>query len=236
MNVLRQSVYYQLLIFLRIKQAVFFTVAFPVFLFVVFGSIWGAQHDGYVSFLLSGVIGMTVASDGLFAIGPVIKEYYSNGLIKYLRKLPFNILLHFMGLVVSRIIALLFIVFLLCITAFFMFDYSVTSLEIVNFTAGIFLGLLVFSFLGLTITFSVMKQGTDRGITNFIYFIILFTSNAFYPVGEFNKSIGYIGNSLPLNHLLSILRGDGLHYSLIFWILAPIILFVFLFNRVKFNR
>lgn len=235
-KILSQSIYYQLLIFLRIKQAVFFTVAFPIFLFVIFGSIWGAQNDGYVSFLLSGIIGMTVASDGLFAIGPVIKEYYANGLIKYLRKLPFNILLHFMGLIISRVISLFFIVFLLCITAFLMFGYVVTFLEIINFIIGVFVGLFIFSFLGLVIIFSGVKQAADKGITNFVYFIILFTSNAFYPVGEFNKLIGHIGNILPLNQILSILRGDGANYFLAIWILVPMFLFVFLFKNVKFNR
>ena len=178
---------------------------------------------------------MTIASDGLFAIEYVIKRCI-NGLIKYLRKLPFNILLHFMGLIISRVITLLFIVSLLCITAYLMFGYTVTSLEIFNFIMGVFVGLFVFSFFGLAVTFSGIKQGADKGIINFIYFIILFTSNAFYPVSEFNKLIGYIGNSLPLNHILSILRGDGVNYFLAIWILAPMILFVFLFKNVKFNR
>lgn len=235
-KILAQSIYYQLLIFIRIKQAVFFTIVFPIFLFVIFGSIWGAEDDDYVSFLLSGIIGMTIASDGLFAIGPVIRDYYSNGLIKYLRKLPFNILLHFMGLVFSRVISLIFIVFFLCITAYLMFGYTVTSLEIVNFIIGVFVGLLVFSFLGLVITFSGIKQVADKGIINFIYFTILFTSNAFYPVGLFNKFIGDIGDILPLNHILSMLRGEGIVYLLGFWIVLPMILFVFLFKNIKFDR
>lgn len=235
-KILSLSIYYQFLIFLRIKQAVFFTVAFPIFLFVVFTSIWGTQDNGYVSFLLSGIIGMTIASDGMFAIGPVIKEYYSNGLIKYLRKLPFNILLHFIGLIISRIVTLLFIVFLLCISAYLMFGHSVTSLEVMNYVFGIFIGLFVFSFLGLVIIFSGLKQGTDKGIINFIYFIILFTSNAFYPVGEFNQLIGYVGDTLPLNQILYIMRGDGINYTIAIWILALMLLFVFLFKNVKFNR
>lgn len=235
-KILAQSIYYQLLIFIRIKQAVFFTIAFPIFLFLIFGSIWGAENDDYVSFLLSGIIGMTIASDGLFSIGPIIKDYYSNGLIKYLRKLPFNILLHFMGLVISRVISLIFIVFLLCIAAYLMFGYTVTSLEIINFIIGVFVGLLVFSFLGLVITFSGIKQVADKGIINFIYFTILFTSNAFYPVGEFNKFIAHIGNTLPLNQTLSILRGEGINYLLGVWIVLAMILFVFLFKNVKFNR
>ena len=83
-TILCKSIKYQLLIYLRIKQAVFFSIAFPVFLFVIFGNIWGV-NEGYIPFLLSGIIGMTIASDGLFAVGPVIREYYTNGLIKYFR-------------------------------------------------------------------------------------------------------------------------------------------------------
>jgi len=236
LRILTQSVYYQLLIFLRIKQAVFFTVAFPTFLFIIFGSIWGTKQEDYVSFLLSGIIGMTIASDGLFAIGPVIKEYYSNGLIKYLRKLPFNILLHFVGLIISRVISLILIVIMLCLTAYLMFNYRVTFSELISFIVGVFIGLFVFSFLGLVITFSGIKQGADKGIINFIYFIILFTSNAFYPVGEFNKLIGFIGNILPLNSILSILRGDNMSFTLLFWIIIPMTLFFFLFRNVKFDR
>ena len=117
-----------------------------------------------------------------------------------------------------------------------MFGYIVTSLEILNFIIGVFVGLFVFSFLGLVVTFSGIKQGADKGIINLIYFVILFTSNAFYPVGEFNKLIGYIGNILPLNQILSILRGDGVNYLLGIWTLIPMLLFAFLFKKVKFKR
>ena len=80
-KILGQSTYYQFLMFLRIKQAVFFSLVFPVFLFFIFGNLWGTADKDYISLLLSGIIGMTVASDGLFAVGPVVKEYYSSGLI-----------------------------------------------------------------------------------------------------------------------------------------------------------
>ncbi|MFN8407020.1 MAG: hypothetical protein U0X71_06010 [Sphingobacteriaceae bacterium] len=43
--------------------------------------MWGTDNPDYIPFILSGIIGMTIASDGLFAIGPVVKEYYASGLI-----------------------------------------------------------------------------------------------------------------------------------------------------------
>ena len=88
---------------------------------------------------------MTIASDGLFAIGPVIKEYYNNGLIKYLRKQPFNIIYHFLGLIFSRIILLFLVVLLLCITSIIVFKYNVTIKELINYFLGVFIGLFITS-------------------------------------------------------------------------------------------
>lgn len=236
MRVLAHSIKYQLLIFLRIKQAVFFSLAFPVFMFVVFGSIWGAEGPEYVAFLLSGIIGMTVASDSLFGIGPVIKEYYANGLIKYLRKLPFHILWHFSGLIISRIISLFFTTSVLCLVALLVFNYKVSGEELLRFSMGIITGMFLFSFLGLIVSFLNLKQGEDKGLINLIYFAVLFTSNAFYPVANFNKVVGAIGDALPLNPVLAVLRGEAMYWSLLLWLILPVLLFSYLFKRVQLDR
>ena len=235
-TILCKSIKYQLLIYLRIKQAVFFSIAFPVFLFVIFGNIWGV-NEGYIPFLLSGIIGMTIASDGLFAVGPVIREYYTNGLIKYFRKLPFNILLHFAGLIISRIISLIFTIGILCIISYFVFGFLPSFNNFTHSIVGAILGLTIFSFIGLILSFSGIKGGADKGLSNLIYFIILFTSMAFYPIKSFNKVIGTIGDYLPLNPILNILRDEAVnYYVLLFWLIAPIIVFYIIFNRIKFNR
>ncbi len=236
-KILAQSIYYQLLISLRTKKSVFFTIVFPIFLFIIFGSIWGTGQKEYISLILSGIIGMAISSDGLFAVGPVIKHYYSSGLIKYLRKMPFNILLHFSGLIISRIITLFFTVALLCVVAKLMFGYTVSLTEVINYIFGVFIGMFIFSFLGLVASFSGIKKDAINDLSiNFIFFIILFTSNAFYPVGDFNKIIGFIGNILPLNPVLSILRGNGFNMFIIFWLIIPALIFYFLFNKIKFSR
>ena len=85
MKVLIASIYYQLLSSMRIKQAVFFTVIFPAFIFLIFSSIWGINNKEYCVFLLTGICAMTIASDGLFAIGGVIKQYYTSGVMKFIK-------------------------------------------------------------------------------------------------------------------------------------------------------
>lgn len=236
LRVLVSCTYYQLLIFLRIKQAVFFTVVFPVFLFIVFGSIWNNSSKEYIPFLLSGIIGMIIASDGLYAIGPVIKEYYGNGFIKYLRKLPFNILLHFSGLILGRVITLLVIIPLLCIVSYFVFDYLISLVQFLNYIMGMLIGLFVFSFIGLILNFSNVRKGVDRSVTSFVYFLILFTGDAFYPTGEFNKIIEVIGDILPLNPILDILRDGKFTWPILFWTLGPLLIFHFTFKKFNIKR
>ncbi|MDL1913117.1 MAG: ABC transporter permease [Bergeyella sp.] len=234
--ILLKSIKYQILIYLRIRQAVFFSLVFPVFLFIIFGNIWGASPD-YIPFLLSGIIGMSIASEGLFAIGTVIREYYTNGLIKYFRKLPFNILLHFAGLIVSRIMSLLFTLLILCIISYLFFGSKPSANDFIHYTIGTIIGLSIFSFIGLCLSFSGIKGGADKGLSNLIYFIMLFTSMAFYPVKSFNKTIGTIGDYLPLNPVLNILRNEAVNYPvLLFWLLFPMFIFYMIFGRIKFSR
>ena len=180
---------------------------------------------------------MTIASDGLFAIGPVIKEYYNNGLIKYLRKQPFNIIYHFLGLIFSRIILLFLVVLLLCITSIIVFKYHVTIKELINYFLGVFIGLFIFSFMGLAFSFSSLKNTSEKGLVNLIYFVLLFTSSAFYPIKKFTKTIGDFGDFLPFNQVLNILRGETINIQiLLFWVIVPPCIFYFIFNKIKTNR
>jgi ABC-type multidrug transport system permease subunit len=235
-RVLNHSIYYHLLNFLRVKQAVFFTLAFPLFLFIVFGNIWGLNSKEYISMLFTGVLGMTIASDGLFAIGPVVKEYYASGMIKYLRRLPIHVLTYFFGLIISRILSLLVVLVLLCGISVLLFDYVPQLHQIFNMAIGIVIGLIVFSFIGLCLSFSGIKHGAEKGLTNFVFFGVLFTSNAFYPVEMLNNFVGKIGNALPMNPVLRLLRGEDLQWYYVLWLVVPLFVFTFLFRKVKFNR
>jgi len=237
MKLLLVAVYYQLLIFLRIKQAVFFSLAFPIFLFVIFGSIWGGTNPDYIPFLLSGVLGMTIASEGLFVVGPVIKEYYANGLIKYFKKLPFNVLWHFIALITSRVIVFFVTLLLLVVVAKIVFACSVGVYQILHFALGALIGLFVFSFIGLCLAFFGIKYESTKGMTNFIYFILLFTSTAFYSIGSFNTLINTIGNILPLNPVLAILRNENPNvWIILLWTVLPISIFYYLFTKTEFKR
>lgn len=235
-TILLKSVYYQFKIFTRIKTAFFLLWVFPLFLLLIFGNLWGNDPD-YIPFILTGVIAMTITSDGLYSIGPVIKEYYANGLIRYLRKLPVGISIYFLAYIISRVISQLMVVIILCISSYIFFDYYVPFNMVLRVFIAIIIGLVLFAFLGLTISsFSIKNLGTN-GIISIIGYSIIFTSNTFYPVGQLSESIEKIGDILPLNPILAIMRTESIDWiNILLWLSISVICFIFRLKKIKFKR
>jgi ABC-2 type transport system permease protein len=240
MNLFLASIRYRLITDFRIPQGVFFTLVFPVFLFVVFHSIWGAMNGpDYTFFLLTGILGATLASEGMYAIGGVIKEYYDYNLIRYFKILPSGIVTHFVSLAVSRVLFIIAMAIMMAILAFVLYGFAITWAQFVPIVVGSMAGMLVFSALGLVLSFSFSKLKTSAGVINFAYFLVAFLSDAYYPLEDVNPTLYRIANVLPLNHVLNLIRGEYHWYSIAYCAGFSIVLFAlfgFLFNRYQIKR
>ncbi|ANR73745.1 ABC transporter permease [Prevotella amnii] len=237
MKVLIASIYYQLLSSMRIKQAVFFTVIFPAFIFLIFSSIWGINNKEYCVFLLTGICAMTIASDGLFAIGGVIKQYYTSGVMKFIKVMPYNIITHIISLVFSRMIYILFSFVILFILGRAIFGVTLNVPQYLSILSGSILGLIEFSFLGLLLSFTNMKAESEKGLINIIYFGLIFLSDTFYPMTEINPVFEGIVEFSPITPVLKVLRGDYTYtLYLALWAAAFMIAFYFCFKRFQVKR
>lgn len=235
MKTLIKSFYYQFIIFMRLKSALFFIWVFPLLLFVIFGLLWGFTEE-YIPFILTGVLGMTITSEGLYSIGPVVKTYYSSGLIKYINKMPCNISMFFVGYILSRLVSIFIILALLCLTAFLVFDFAFTFQAFLYLLSGTVIGLLIFGFIGLDLSFSGIKKISSNASVSLIGYFIIFTSNTFYSVKDMNSFLGHIGDIFPLNPVLSLMRGESISWTLIPWLVIPFCLFSYLIRRLRFDR
>lgn len=237
MKILIFSIYYQLLSSMRIKQAMFFTVIFPAFIFLIFSSIWGITDKNYCVFLLTGICAMTITSDGLFALGGVIKQYYTSGVMKFIKVMPYNIITHIISLVFSRMIYILLSFSILFVLGKILFGVTLNVSQYFSILTGLVLGLIEFSFLGLLISFTNMKAESEKGLINIIYFGLIFFSNTFYPMTEINPIFEGIVEFSPITPLLKVLRGDYT-YSLYLglWTMIFVVSFYFLFKRFQIKR
>lgn len=233
------STYYQLLTYLRIKEAVFYALVFPVFLFVLFGSIWGAQSDDYVGFLLTGVIAMNALSQGLFAVGPIMREYYANNVVKFMRNLPFNVLSHFTGLLLCRMLIISGTAILLVIASALIFGFLPSFGSVLWYILGSILGLALSSFIGLLVGFWANSGETVKALVNLLYFGMIFLSDCFYPITRWNTFFEQLSYALPTTYLLQVLRQDVHWYTfpvLFLWIGGFAVLFYWVFNKSSIRR
>ncbi len=208
MKTLTISIHDQIVTSFRIKQSIFFTLIFPVFLFVIFSLIWGVNNQEYSKFLLTGICAMTVISDGIFAIGGVIPKYYSSGILKFIKVIPYSIITHIISLIISRILFILasFVLLFICGYSFFGINFSIQ--DILSVFLGLFLGLLEFSFLGLIISYTSLKDGGNKSLGNMLYFGLIFFSDTFYPITEINPLLADFVEKSPITPLLEIFRGN----------------------------
>jgi ABC-2 type transport system permease protein len=224
--------------FIRNKGAFFWALTFPAFLYVIFYSVFSAFNgEAYALYLLTGVIGMTLTADGLFGVGTVIKQNYLNGTIRLLRKMPIGILTYFTGMVLNRFLIIAALLLLLNLAALLVAGQYLPIEQVPGVCLGIFCGLWIFSFLGLSLAFFQIKSSAEKGLANVVYFFMLFTSNSFYQLGMFNEKVARLADYLPLNNVLYLMRGESPNLPvLLLWMLVPIALFYVLFTKTEYTR
>lgn len=231
------SIYYQLITFNRVKKAVFFTFVFPVFIYVIFSTVWGENDPEYSMFLLTGIIIMTVISDALYSIGNVILSYYQNGFIKFFKVLPYSFNKYLLALIFSRIIITSVAIIILVTIGIVSFEISLELVDIGFILIGITVAFIIFSFLGLLIGILSKDTLENLGTTNFIYFCMMFVSDTFYPISEMNPAIGKFVYLIPISPVLKLIRGDisELIPSII-WIIILFVSFVIVSRTKQIKR
>lgn len=235
MKLLILSIYYNLCLFFRIKQVLFFALIFPIFLFVLFISIWGTDNPLYINFILTGVLGMTLMNEGLFTIGPTLRDYKTTNFIQYLQRMPNAVMPYFVGLIISRVLVMLLVTSIMLIVSIF-WNAELSWIFISRIFIFIILGMFIFSFIGLILAFTSLKSSVGRNLTNLVQVLILFISDTFYPASQINPVIGFIGNLLPLNPVLMYARGGVFTVALFFWLIIPPVVFYLLFKKTKHDR
>lgn len=229
-------VYYRIVEYLHVKQAIFFSVVFPIFLFVIMTSLWGNINVDYSYFMLTGVIGMNIASEGIFSIGQSIKRYYMSGMIKYIRKMPFSVFFYMMSIVVAKIINLIFIIAIMYAIGVIFFECMITPIDIMNTISGLLIGLILFSFIGLVLYFVNIRIESEKSMVHIVYLLTIFVSDVFYSVGDISDVIKTFGNILPLNCILNIIRYGVYSWSIIPWTFIPMCVFIVLIKRIEVKR
>jgi ABC-2 type transporter. len=175
-------------------------------------------------------------NEGLFTIGPTLRDYKVTNFMQYLQRMPHAVIPYFGGLIFSRIVVMLLIATIMYIIGYMFFGMTNSFIFIFRIVLFIVIGMFIFSFVGLILAFANLRHSSNRNLTNFIQVIILFISDAFYPASQINAIIGTIGDILPLNPILKFVRGGIISPLLLAWVFIPPTFFYVFFMKIKNDR
>ncbi len=222
--------------FMRVKKAFFFSFIFPIFLYLVFVLIWGNGSPEYSYFLLTGIIAITTVSNSMMAIGDVIVKYTENGLLREFKTMTYNFNYHVASLVMSRLVMLLAATAVLLAFAVLFNHLSFTISDLCRIVCGIFFGMILFSLIGVLLGEFVESKKSDNTVMNFLFYIFIFVSDAFYPASTMNPVLGYIFVFNPITPMLNIMRGIGFYWPGVIWIVALAMAQIIGFKYLRLKR
>jgi len=202
----------ELLSFVREREAVVFTFAFPILLLVIFGSVFGGQDlEGGVSFAQYFVSGMIAA--GLFGssfqnLGISIPIERDTGALKRLAGTPMPRSAYFAGKVaVVGVVAVVQNLLLLSIgVLFYDLELPTSASRWVTYGWVSVLGLTACTLLGIAATAIVKNGRTAPAIISPISIVLQFISGVFFVFSELPAWMQEIAALFPLKWMTQGMR------------------------------
>lgn len=209
-------------LFLREPAAVFFSIAFPILLLLVFGTIFNFP-SGYGDFkiielYIPPIISMIIASCGIMGIPITIAEYKEQGIFKQYKaiSMPPNYIL-IIQTTVNYITTLVGAV-LIILLGTLIFKIRITENILLFFLWFSLCCASLFSF-GFLLSTLLRTIRAASAICMFLFFPMLFLSGAAIPKELFPEIMKKLGYVIPLSWVVDLLKatwiGEPTNYYLI---------------------
>ncbi|MFU2158284.1 ABC transporter permease [Caldisericum sp. AR60] len=218
---------------LRNFVVAFFSFAFPVFMLLMFGGIYGNKPTpfygghGTVDVMVPSYVGMIIAVTGLMNLPLTIAEYRDRKILKRFMATPLKPYYIIVSQVMVNFVTTLIGLLLLVITGKLVFNlhYLATGPSfILAFLLSIF---SIFSF-GFLIASIAPNALAATAIANLVYFPMLFLSGATIPFEVMPKIMISISKIVPLTYVVDLLKNTWLGSNLSNCTRDIIVLFIIL--------
>lgn len=196
---------------LRNFPPLFFGLAFPMMVLLIFGGIYGNEPSdqfgglGTVDISVPAYIGLVLAVAGLMSFPLGMVEYRSRSFLRRLRATPARPGAFLAAQVIVNGIICVLGIGLLITVAVFVYDLSAPE------HPWAFAGLLVLSGcamfgIGMVIASVARSESTALVLANLIYFPMIFLTGATVPLEIMPDTMRDISNALPLTYAVDALK------------------------------
>ena len=199
----------QLRLFLRIPVALFFTVALPLIIVVLFNLVFGSEGATIETstgdwpleqFYVAALAAFEVVSATFTNLANMIPDRRQDGVMKRWRGTPLPSWIYLSGFVGASLIVALAGFALIVGLGFAFYGLEIELAKVPALVVTFVVGTLAFSALGVAVAGLIRSQEAAPAVTNAIILPMAFISNTFIAVDEsaMPRWLDVVSNALPL--------------------------------------
>ena len=208
MNHILRLTFMESKLFLREKQAVFWTFLFPILMIWLFGAMFGNQKIGQMSYsnaYIPSWIAINMLTTALFTIGTVLTEYREQGILRRYQATPIR-----PGKVITAHILYGTLIFIVSAAIIFIFGRLAYNLDNPKYLGSTLLAFLLSIFaifpFGLFLTSLGKNSRTAAAISSVVLNLMLFLSGATFPLEMMPQFLQGVAKFLPLYYVIDLMR------------------------------
>jgi ABC-2 type transport system permease protein len=212
---------WELRLFIRNRQAVGFTIFFPVMLLVLFGSIFGDVVEGttikYSQVLVAGIVASGAASVAFMNLAIGIATERDDGSLKRLAGTPMPKAAYFLGKTGLVLVTAVVEIIILLIVGVLAFGLSLpTSPERWAVFVGVLvLGVIDFALLGIALGGAISNAKAAPAVVNIPFVALQFVSGVYVPFWQLGSGIRAFASLFPLKWMAQGFRSVFLSDALL---------------------
>lgn len=208
MKVFINQVKLEMKLFVRRRDDLFWTLAFPAFFIVLFGLIYGdTQWDNIraIDYILPGILIMAMMTTGIMTSATGFVEERDRGIYRRLAVTPLKRQVIIGSQIVNRYFIIILQTIILLLIGILAWNISISGNW---FTIWILvtLGALCFLTVGFALTTVIKTTKSATPIAMIVFFVFMFLGGVFFPIDIMPEGISYISNALPSTHLNDAIR------------------------------
>ncbi len=208
MDILVGQIRLETKLFLREKEAIFWTLAFPVFMIVLFGLIWKDETWGgipAIAYILPGIIVMAVMTTCIVSTATGVVEEREKGIFRRLSLTPLKRQMLIGGQIVNRYLIVLLQTIILITIGIAFFGASIAG-NLLLFWAVLTIGALSFLALGFALAAVIKSEKSAHPVSMIVFFTLMFLGGCFFPIEQMPEFLHPVCEALPSLHLNDALR------------------------------
>ncbi len=204
-------------LFLRDKDGLFWTLAFPILFLIFFGLIyqdvvWGDMRP--MEYLLPAIIMMSVMITAILQHTNLLVEEREKGIYRRLFLTPLRPHTLIGGQLIHRYCLILVQTLILLVIGILAYEVQISG-SLFLFWLVLTLGGMCFLSIGFALAVIIRSTRAATAITSIVFFMLLFLSGLFVPTEMLPGFVGTISSGLPSTHLNDAMRttailGEGI--------------------------